>query len=775
MNHVKPLFLLAFLYLIAFQQGSAQNLFMQLYGDTLSQRGGHVVLCPDGGYAIAGTSPGFNSMDFYLVRTDAWGNFRWARTYPNNDTIEVAHRLILTQEGGFAIVGTSSMAGSIWREDFSMLVTDSLGNLIFQDTYGVTGSFTAEHGYDLVQTPDSGFAFIGASFQQSGTTGRLYKLDGQGNFQWGKAWSPGTVLFRIEETADGGYIIAASYNYFSTKGLRLIKTDSAMNTQWSQIIRSSLVTTWSDHRPKGVVQLADGGYFTAVERYICNSCPNNADLWLVRTDSLGDTLWTRSIDGVEDYFLHDAIQTLDGNYTLVGYTRQPAPSYQIDSYIMKLDTGGNILWRNPVPGNQLNYAQSVVNHPDSGTVIGGYTWTIDGQLLLLTIGDTCCLPIPIAAHSSGTSLCPGDSLQLWADTTGYPVVWSTGDTSLSITVTQPGNYYYSLIDSLGCPSRSTEVVITASSIREPGFTLIGNDTLCPGDTARLVIDSTYSGMQWSTGATQDTLLILQPGAYFATNIGACGPAYSDTIQITQLTNPAVSAGQDQDICLGDTLLLLATGAQSYQWTSNATLLSFGDSAYVFPASPTTYSVSGSNSFGCTDEDSLEVVPHALPTVQLGSDTLMCTNQSLTLQAGSFSSYFWSDGSTQSSLLVEGAVTGAGTFLYWVDVTDMQGCMSRDSLIITVDVCVGLNESDLAEHILLTPNPVMDNSILSYSGNKRGVAKVSLSDLSGRQLRMWDWEMQEPLPLTLDKLEGGLYWLTILQGNERAVIKVSLLK
>ena len=106
----------------------------------------------DGGFALAGYTGSFGagSTDFWLVKTDSYGNMEWNHTY-GGAYGEVAQSLIVTSDGGFALAGHTDSFGA-GQDDFWLVKTDMYGNLEWSQTYG--GAGFGDYAYSLVETSD---------------------------------------------------------------------------------------------------------------------------------------------------------------------------------------------------------------------------------------------------------------------------------------------------------------------------------------------------------------------------------------------------------------------------------------------------------------------------------------------------------------------------------------------------------------------------------------------------------------------------------------------
>ena len=130
----------------------------QTYGGTWSSEVSSLVETTDGGYAMAGYAQFTGSTDFWLVKTDALGNMQWNRTYGDlGENVEMASALVATSDGRYAVAGRKMFAGPSW-DNFWLVKTDSFGNMQWNQTYGGNA---IESANSLVATSDGGYALAG--------------------------------------------------------------------------------------------------------------------------------------------------------------------------------------------------------------------------------------------------------------------------------------------------------------------------------------------------------------------------------------------------------------------------------------------------------------------------------------------------------------------------------------------------------------------------------------------------------------------------------------
>ncbi|MFN8286180.1 MAG: T9SS type A sorting domain-containing protein [Chitinophagales bacterium] len=136
---------------------------------------------------------------------------------------------------------------------------------------------------------------------------------------------------------------------------------------------------------------------------------------------------------------------------------------------------------------------------------------------------------------------------------------------------------------------------------------------------------------------------------------------------------------DTTICSNDSILLIASGAGSFVWSPSTGLNhTTGNAVIAKPTITTTYRVIGQGNPGVYDTAYITITVLPGASVNLGADQSVCAPQTVTLNAGTASTYSWSTGATSQTIVV--STTGN----YSVTVSNVSGCTSRDTVHITVD-------------------------------------------------------------------------------------------
>jgi len=181
----------------------------------------------DGGYIAAGVTFSFNEGDIWLIKTDVNGDTMWNKTFGGTDFDE-AHSVQQTSDNGYIIAGTTSSFGA-GDKDFWLIKTDEYGNKTWDKTYG---GKEGDQAYSVQQTSDNGYIIAGttSSFGAENTNVWLVKTDADGNKIWNRTIGGkyGDIIYSIEQTSDNGYIMTGETGSFGDVNgdLWLIKTDS---------------------------------------------------------------------------------------------------------------------------------------------------------------------------------------------------------------------------------------------------------------------------------------------------------------------------------------------------------------------------------------------------------------------------------------------------------------------------------------------------------------------------------------------------------------------
>ena len=100
------------------------------------------------------------------------------------------------------------------------------------------------------------------------------------------------------------------------------------------------------------------------------------EIFVIKTDANGDTVWTRTYGSAGNDGSFSLDQTADGKYIIAGYLGSSLPPYDDDVYLLKLDESGETLWTKVYGGSQIDRAHAVQTTSDGGYIVAGHTRSI---------------------------------------------------------------------------------------------------------------------------------------------------------------------------------------------------------------------------------------------------------------------------------------------------------------------------------------------------------------------------------------------------------------
>lgn len=283
-------------------------------------------------------------------------------------------------------------------------------------------------------------------------------------------------------------------------------------------------------------------------------------------------------------------------------------------------------------------------------------------------------PNPDAAISASGPLtfCEGDSVILSASD-GTFWMWTTGESTQSITVTESGEYSTIVYNQFGCFVQSPSVSVTVNPAPAAFIATIGPTTVCEGQSVTLYANAGQSYL-WSNGDTAQGITVETSGYYSVTvNYGICSST-SDPVTVIVLPAPVakITTSGSTNLCQGESVTLYALGGTIHYWSNGSPMqnITVSDSG--------TYWVIVSNG-ACSDTSSpITVTVNPLPVSNIDCVTsFFCEGDSVMLTASPGTSWLWSNGATTQSI-------------YWytsgvcdVSVTDANGCSSiSETLVLT---------------------------------------------------------------------------------------------
>lgn len=271
---------------------------------------------------------------------------------------DVANAVIITNDGGFAIVGnTQSNDGDFSNKvrtgsDIFLMKFNDEAKLQWIKTYGGAGD---DRGHGLIELSDKGFALIGYSKSSDGDASInkgqhdnwVLRTDSKGNLLWEKSFGflGHDHAYNIIATSDGGLFFNGFLDVTASNGLGQNKKEAHFSAR------------------HGV-----------------------GEFWVHKIDLEGNIEWRRYFGGTRNDRSYDAIQSKDDAYVIVGASesqdvdiRNPRGSY--DVWVIKIDSSGNLLWERSIGGSEYDKGNAIIETNAGEYLVLGYTFSSDGDIL----------------------------------------------------------------------------------------------------------------------------------------------------------------------------------------------------------------------------------------------------------------------------------------------------------------------------------------------------------------------------------------------------------
>jgi len=320
-------------------------------------------------------------------------------------------------------------------------------------------------------------------------------------------------------------------------------------------------------------------------------------------------------------------------------------------------------------GFDLNWGGSASNYLDCDATPCDISVTSGADL------DVCeqVNPFTLLMIITGTM---GAETYSWTATNGgtaYLSSTTVPNPTLTLPAGVSGSFTFTLTVSEDACSESADITVNVTALPTPVIT--GPTSLCSGEPGILDAGSGYSSYLWSTNATTQTISVTSSGTYSVTveQGPSCSGTASFTVDVSPGLSPQISG--DDTVCDGGSASIGVTeNFSSYLWSTNEI------TQQITVTSAGTYSVTVEDPSGCTGMASFVVSLENIPPPVISGDLSLCADGGSTVLSvlDNYKSYLWSTNQNTQDI----TVTTAGT--YSVTVSDSNGCLAENSVIVTED-------------------------------------------------------------------------------------------
>ncbi|HNW88612.1 MAG TPA: T9SS type A sorting domain-containing protein [Bacteroidales bacterium] len=587
----------------------------------------------------------------------------------------------------------------------------------FEEVYWTNGN---DEATSIIQTSDGGYAIIGSTdgFGYGGYDVLLIKINYKGDIEWtGNYGGINNDYGRaISPTNDGGYIIAGNTNSYGAGlgDIFLIKTDSLGNTIWTKTFGGI-----NDDAARAVFELNNGDFIIAGSTLSFGA--GLYDLYLIRTNSLGVQIWSKAIGTSYDEIGRAMQPTSDGGFIIAGSTNK---SGNYDAFLVKTNSAGDTLWTKRYGGTVDDFGYAVIQTIDKGYALTGF----NGGIFL------------IKTDSVG---------QLLYNTTLFTGL--TDNKGYSIKQTNDQGF---IINGIGGNIYENDIIIKADKFGDFQW------------KKEYGAPSSYSD-------AGNSIIITNDGGYISAGYTYGYTGSSDFYVIKTDSNgcicPQVSAGNDICLIYGNSTVLngiiknmVFTNDIIYNWyptiglncsnCQHPTALPGNSISYVLTANNTCYS----------STDTVHITVGTKPLITPLSPVSTCSPDSVILEAGGgFLQYLWSQVYDTTPIV---CLHESGIYTVQGRVEDCW--FISDPITVIIDTCTSLNKT-ASDDLLIYPNP--SNSILYIeltTTSQDPDGKIMIYDTRGRLLKNISID-KLITAINISDFKNGLYFIKI--ENEKEII------
>ncbi|TNE53919.1 MAG: hypothetical protein EP344_14720, partial [Bacteroidetes bacterium] len=296
-------------------------------------------------------------------------NLSWKRIYGGKKS-ETAHDVISTYVGQIVVVGETESPPAE-KTDGLMLLLGPQGDTVFERRYGGEGEDVIKA---VVQTYDGNFVLAGHtnSLGNGKTDAWLLKVNGRGDTLWQKViGGPGDDTFEdIMQTTDGYLVAVGATSDNGREDTWVYKAYDDGELVWQQTYGNR-----GFDMATAVTEGMDGNYGIVG---ITSAGKGSRNIWLFILSKEAKPL-AHQIFGTRQWEeVHSVVGTADGGYALAGYAKTVAQnkgSGLNDMWVIKTDAGAQEVWQKTYGGNSNDSAFDLIETPDNGLVVAGYTFS----------------------------------------------------------------------------------------------------------------------------------------------------------------------------------------------------------------------------------------------------------------------------------------------------------------------------------------------------------------------------------------------------------------
>ncbi|PHR25264.1 MAG: hypothetical protein COA38_16125 [Fluviicola sp.] len=495
-------------------------------------------------------------------------------------------------------------------------------------------------------------------------------------------------------------------------------------------------------------------------QYIVDNNLRGAIIWEITGDYMETSPGSGIIAGTP---LADTLNNVFCNYTGGSGT---APIVTLQANTTTICSGNSVTitanGANSYVWNTTASTQSITVSPTTTTtytVTGTNAFGNDVQSITINVNSTPNAPSITVVDNCGSST---------LSTSGTNLLWSTSETSPSISVNTAGTYTVTQTVN-GCTSVIASGVANPLEIPVISLVTATNPSSCGNSDGSIQVGGSGTGtVSWtgsSNGSTPNvnlpfTITGLSAGGYTVEFDNGC----SSNLITSSLSDPGapqpptISVNGQTTLCQGESTILSSSLTGNLTWSTSQT------SPTISVDAAGTYTVTYTDGNGCSATSlPTTIVVNPLPIVSLSADSITCESYGTSALIGMPTGGAYS-GTGVTGDLFDPSISGVGTFTLSYEYTDANGCTNSESTSIIVDDCANVNEI-IPTEVSVYPNPTFDQLTIEMSGD----FSVRISDVKGSIVAIY--QATDIISVNTSTFERGVYFVSLLGSTYTYQTKV----
>ena len=365
---MKRIISLAALFLISASFMPLDAQWVKIYGDDERDVAYFIQQTSDGGYVVAGGENSDNRLR--VLKLDSTGSIEWKSAY-SSAYYKIPVSFQQASDGGYVL----ACRGGIYDPDDDYMYKDVILVIKLNSSggYDSASSFariinSSEYARDFQPTDDGGYILAGETwvYGAGGNDIWVSKLTPEGVIEWQRTYGglDHDSLSSIQKTSEGGYVLSGDTRSFGPSvDILVLKLTSAGDIEWQQAYGGN-----GDDSACSIQQTADGGYILAGMTQSFGA--GGRDIWIIKLSTLGDIEWQQAYGGSDDNSVSSIQQTADGGYVVGGTTNSFGEGGD-DFWIIKLSAAGDIEWEKTFGTSSEEVSHALRQTSDGGYIAAG--------------------------------------------------------------------------------------------------------------------------------------------------------------------------------------------------------------------------------------------------------------------------------------------------------------------------------------------------------------------------------------------------------------------